>query len=431
MGKKAIKWLYQELPKLVTKGILTRESADKLRQHYGEAGSPNKRIILFIACGVLGALLIGLGIILLIGHNWEQFPRFVRAILSIALLAVGQVFALWVLLKRPKSHALKEGSATFLSLMVGASIALICQTYNIPGNAGTFTLTWMLLIVPLVYLMQASLPAAIYLIGITIWSGSHWNNPTMGFLFWPLAAVIVPHFIWALRREIYTIRTTILSLIMAICIGFGASFGLGKNWTGSWVVIYSSIYAILYSLGNWSFKGLTRNWQRPLRLIGALGILILAFQFTFKFSWQYVRPEGVPYELKLLPGAIMTILIIATAIVLFYDNLKRRDSVISLFTALPLLALVAFFSRGESTILPLLIFNVYLFVLGINCIATGNRNNSLGAINAGMLILAILIMIRFFDSNINFILKGLAFIAVGSGFLATNIMLMRRKGGIQ
>ena len=436
MGKKAIKWLYQELPKLITRGILTEDTANRLRHHYGEVRSPNKKIALFIICGTLGALLIGLGIILLVGHNWEQLPRFFRAILSLTLLAIGQAFALWVLLKRPESQVLKESSATFLSLMVGASIALICQTYNIPGDAGTFTLTWMLLIVPLVYFMQASLPATIYLIGITAWSGSYWNNPAMAVLFWPLAAVIIPHFIWALRKEIYVIRATILSLIMAGCVAFGAGFGLERIWPGSWIIIYSSIFAIFYSLGCQSFKKVTTNWQRPLRLIGGLGILILAFQFTFRFTWQYVdssysRFGAEPFSLGAIPSAMVTIIIIATAILLFYDNLKRKDLILSLFTALPLLSLACYLLGGGLTVLPLLIFNTYLLVLGVNCVVIGNRNDNLGTVNVGMLILAILMMIRFFDSDINFILKGLAFIAVGIGFLTTNVTLMRRKGGAQ
>ena len=249
MNKMGIKWLYQELPELITRGILTQEAADKIRQHYGEVKSISKMTGMLIILGTIGALLIGLGINLLLAHNWEQLSRLTRAVLSFVPLTIGQGLALWVLWKRPQSSAFKEGSATFLSLMVGASIALISQTYNIPGDAGTFILTWMLLIMPLAYLMQASIPAAIYLIGITVWSGTHGDNPAKAILFWPLAAITIPHFIWALRQEIYTLRTTMLSLIMVICVSFAASFSLGKAWPGSWVIIFPSLYSVFYFLG--------------------------------------------------------------------------------------------------------------------------------------------------------------------------------------
>jgi uncharacterized membrane protein len=434
VNKLAIRWLYKELPDLVAKGILTRESADKLQGYYGEVKGVSKTTITLIILGTVGALLIGMGIILLFAHNWEQLSRFTRAILSLAPLVVGQGLALWVLLKRSQSSSLKESAATFLSLMVGASIALISQTYNIPGDMGTFILTWMLLIAPLIYLMQASLSAAIYLIGITAWCGSNWNDPAKAILFWPLAAIIVPHFVWALRQEIYTLRTTLLSLTMVICTSVAVGFSLGKTWAGSWVIIFPSIYSICYLLGTMDVRTITTNWQRPLRLIGGIGLFVLAFQFTFKYAWQYFN--GYSYgitrnitDLNVLPDHVVTIVIIAAAMLLFYDNVKRKNMIASLFGMVPLLSIAAYLVKEQSIIMPQIIFNIYLFVLSTSCIISGIRGNKLGVVNAGMLMLAILIIARFFDSDIDFIMKGLVFIAIGIGFLVTNILLARRMGG--
>jgi uncharacterized membrane protein len=216
MNKKAVLWLYQELPDLVNKGVLPQTTADKLREHYGEFKSADKKWFIIILCSVLGASLIGLGIILLFGHNWEQLSRPVRAFLSLLPLVAGQALAFWVLLRRPASHALKESTATFLSLMVGASIALISQTYNIPGDTADFILSWMLLIVPLVYFMEAAIPAAIYAAGISVWACHFWDSPLQAVFFWPLLAVIVPHFIWSLRQDKYTLRSAILAFVMAV-----------------------------------------------------------------------------------------------------------------------------------------------------------------------------------------------------------------------
>ncbi len=430
MGKAAVKWLYQELPGLVAKGILTQEISDKLHQYYGEVKSVSRTIAMLIILGTIGAILIGLGIILLLAHNWEQFSRFTRAVLSLAPLVIGQGLAVWVLWKRPGSNALKEGTATFLSLMVGASIALISQTYNIPEDTGTFILTWMFLIIPIVYLMQASLPAAIYLIGITAWSASYWNNLPKAILFWPLAALAIPHFIWALRREIYDIRTTILSLVIIICVPIAANFSLGRSWDGSWIIIFPSLYSIFYFLGWMKIDKITTNWQRPMRLIGAIGLFILAFQFTFRYVWQHIYRS--PYAankdiigISLVPDCI----IITIAILLFYTNLRRKNWRVALFGAVPLLAILGYLTKGGSMIFPFLIFNIYLFFLSITRIISGVRGNNLAIVNTGMLILAALIIARFFDSDIGFIIKGLVFIAVGIGFLATNLVLSRRMGG--
>jgi uncharacterized membrane protein len=192
MNKNAIRWLYGELPGLVGLGVLTADDEKRLRGHYGDAKPAPAGLIVFIGCAVLGALLVGLGIILLFGHNWEALPRSMRAALSLSTVVSGQIVAAWVLFKKPDS-GFKEAAATFLSLMVGASIALIAQTYHMPGDTEGFLLTWMLLVAPVIYLMEASIPAALYLAGITAWVvlSRDANAPW----FWLLAAVPVPHFL--------------------------------------------------------------------------------------------------------------------------------------------------------------------------------------------------------------------------------------------
>jgi hypothetical protein len=349
---------------------------------------------------------------------------------------MGQGLGLWVLWKKPQSSAFKEGTATFLTLMVGASIALISQTYNIPADTGIFTLTWMLLIIPLVYLMQASLPAAIYLIGITAWSVTYWNNPTKTILFWPLAAMIIPHFIWSLRQEIYALRAALLSLIIIICVSFVASFSLGRSWPGSWIIVFSSVNAIFYFIGTWKFGKITTNWQRPFFLLGAVGLFLLALQSSFRYVWQYIEDYHSIYyskmfEISAMPDHIITLTIIATAILLFYDNVKRKNLKISLFGAVPVFAIIAYLLNFQCIVLPVLIFNAYLFILSIFHIILGIRNNNLLDINTGIFMLGILIIARFFDTNIGFIIKGLAFIVVGIGFLIANILFIRQRGGVK
>ena len=61
----------------------------------------------------------------------------------------------------------------------------------------------------------------------------------------------------------------------------------------------------------------------------------------------------------------------------------------------------------------------------------GLRTRRMGTINAGMLILAAVIVSRFFDADIGFVLRGVAFIILGIGFLVTNLVLMRRQGAQQ
>jgi len=71
-------------------------------------------------------------------------------------------------------------------------------------------------------------------------------------------------------------------------------------------------------------------------------------------------------------------------------------------------------------------FNLYLFVLGVYTISSGVRRGELGMTNGGMGILALLFIVRFFDSDLGFVVRGIAFILIGSGFLFANLVMARR-----
>jgi uncharacterized membrane protein len=105
MKNKYVRWLYEELPVLVNRGVLSAESVEKIHGYYGTVGRHDGRRLMMRLFGVLGAALIGSGIILLLAHNWEELSRPVRAAVSVIPLVVSQALAGWVLLKRRESAA--------------------------------------------------------------------------------------------------------------------------------------------------------------------------------------------------------------------------------------------------------------------------------------------------------------------------------------
>lgn len=76
------------------------------------------------------------------------------------------------------------------------------------------------------------------------------------------------------------------------------------------------------------------------------------------------------------------------------------------------------------------LFNAYLFALGLGLLVAGLRTNKLGRVNVGLLALSALIIARFFDSDLSFLARGVAFILVGAGFLTANVVILRRKGAM-
>jgi len=436
MTKKHVRWLYSELPSLVDKHVIPEDTADKLREHYGDAIAYSGRRIALTVCSMLGSLLIGAGIILLLAHNWQQFSRVTRTCLALAPLVAAQLMTLWVLQTGKKSAAWREGTATFQTLAMGASIALVGQTYHIPGDLGDFLLVWTVLTLPLVYLLGASLPAIIYCVGITAWAGYQQNQGEHAILFWALFTGALPHVWLSTQKDPYSPRSAILGWAVSLCLCVAVGLVLEKVLPGLWVVVYSGLFTVLYLAGARWFDQGESAFVRPFHTVGSVGIPVLTLLFTFEFPWKeagwhYYRHAPNFHEWAAVPDYALSALLPAIAICLLASAFCRGEKHRLLRGIFPIITLIMYsVSAGTDANLPaMIVFNIYMFALGIGTVINGITRSSLSAVNGGMLILASLILVRFFDSEFGFVIRGIVFIVLGAGFLATNVLLAKKIKG--
>ncbi|MCX5707964.1 MAG: DUF2157 domain-containing protein [Candidatus Omnitrophica bacterium] len=427
MNGRNLKWLYQELPILVGKGIISQENAGRIKDYYGQLSERGKKNTFLIISSVVGSLLIGLGIISLIAHNWDQFSRSTRTVLSLAPVVIGILLTGWALAKDRASDQLKESTTAFLTLMIGASISLICQTYNISGSWQSFVLTWMLLSLPLVYLAAVTVPGIIYVIGITCWAIGHiWGDTGLALYYWPLIAVIAPHFIYILKRDSFKVRLNLLSVFLAISTALFTSLLLGNILPHLWMISLPIIFAAMYLAGTHRFFSAIRDWQKPFYYIGELGVVVLLIILSYRWpwsnmDWMFFRRDS-EYALW---GYLLLLIGIAKVLFFLVSAVKEKRLSDVLLGAAPIVAIAAFSFRAAAMIL----CNIYFLVYCLERIQSGVRTNKLRILNEGLLLLALLIALRFFDSDINLVIKGLVLIFLGIGFLAANTLFIRRRGG--
>ena len=160
------KSILKELPELIKANLITPETARQIELYYKnkDEDAPNRIIVIL---GILGTLLAGLGIVLLIAHNWDEFSNRLKTIIAFLPLIIGQVLCFYTLSKRKDSVLWKECSAVVLFFGVMACISLISQIYHINGSLSDFLLTCLLLTVPLVYIMSSSVVSLLYIAGAT------------------------------------------------------------------------------------------------------------------------------------------------------------------------------------------------------------------------------------------------------------------------
>ncbi len=434
MNFRSTRWLLAELPGLEARGVIDGETAERLRLHYESSAEGVGRRLVLAVCGVFGALLIGGGVILLLAHNWEHLSRAARAAIALVPLVAAQVLAGWALIRKSESTAWREGTATFLALSLAAAMALVDQTYNTGGDLESFLWRWALLLAPLPWLLNSTTVAVIFLSALSWWALAAKIGGSQVLLVWPLAAAVVPHLIHVLRTSRRGLRAANLQWALAIFLVVACGLVLEEWVPGLWIVIYCGLFALMTVVGSATRGDNEALWRRPFEAVGVGASIIFWLILSFAEAWKNIGWNHIQTGRDFDPVASWLEVLMAFALpaavgiasVLLLD--RKRHSLLFLWVfAVPVVVVVwPLVAATDAEWIGAVAFNLVLFVAGVGTIAIGVRDHRLATINLGMLVVAVLVVVRFFDSHFGFVTRGLVFIAVGIGFLISNLYLSRR-----
>jgi len=437
MSRRSIRWLHEELPGLVADGVLDEAAAGRLRRRYPPEASVSGVRIAIIICAVFGALLIGAGVILILAHNWEHLGRPARTGIALLPLLASQLIAGWVIVRRGSSTAWREGSATLVALALATAIALVDQTYHTGDDLESFLWRWSLLIAPLPWLLNASSVAVIFLAALTWWAGAAKVDRLEVVWLWPVALAVVPHLVSVMRSGRRGLRAANLQWACAAFLCVAAGLGLERRVPGLWILVYCGLFALMIAGGRAVRRDEDGLWRRPLEAVGVAGSIVLWLILSFEEPWRHIGwnhihdSERFHQAASVLDVVLAVGLPLAALLAAFLLLDRQRDRLQMLWmVSVPVVAvvwpLVAASEGTDAGWVAALAFDLVLFAVGIATITSGIRTQSLATVNLGMVMIAALVVGRFFDSEIGFVAKGLAFITVGVGFLVANIVMSRR-----
>lgn len=424
-----------DIAELLKAEIITSDTAVKIEEYYRERRGTSTNW-LFAVFGILGSILVGLGTILIIAHNWDEIPRLSKTVLAFIPLIIGQVACGYTLMKRERSVAWREGASAFLLLSVGATISLVSQTYHIEGNLSSFVLTWMLLSIPIIYVMRSSTASLLYLIGVTyyICEVNYWSRPSleldsfwMQLSYWGLLSVVIPHYLSLFRRD--GVSNSLIFHNWLIPLSVTAVLGVVSRADEDLMLIaYSSLYGLLYLIGDLNVFRVQKLRSNGYKVIGSVGTTILLMVLSFDEFWESLRGESYQFsEIVRTPEVIAATVITVAALLFLYLRQRGRSITeikpISLIFILFILTFIVGLYSPNATVL----INLYILSIGVITIRNGAKRNHLGVLNYGLIIVTILIICRFFDTDLSFIIRGLLFILVGVGFFLTNYWMLKRR----
>ncbi len=102
--------------------------------------------------GTIGAVCVGIGVILVIWSNWGLFPKAVQLIIALLLPIIPLSLGYYFCYVQKDLQTLGNVFAYLGSLLIWASIALIGQIYNTDGTVWSLLLVWLVLALPLLYI---------------------------------------------------------------------------------------------------------------------------------------------------------------------------------------------------------------------------------------------------------------------------------------
>jgi len=421
--------MLKDLQELVKADVISQNTADKISDFYRKKGEDSTNR-LFIVFGILGAILVGLGIIMIIAHNWDELSKSTKTFFAFLPLVVGQILCGFTLIKKQESIAWRESSGAFLFFSVGASISLVSQIYNIPGNLGSFLLTWMLLCLPLIYVMNSSIVSLLYIVGITFYAGetSYWSQPqSVAYFYWLLLLGALPHYGLLFKKNPESNFTIFHHWLVPISVII--SLGSVADKTGSLMYIaYFSLFGLLYLVGNSAIFVQQKTRNNGYKILGTLGSIILLLTLSFDWFWEELRKRDFKFnEVITSPEffAAVVLSLLAGGLLLF--QLKNK-SIRDMQPVAPVFILfIITFIIGLSSSIAVVLINFFVFAIGILTIKDGAKQDHLGILNFGLLIITALVICRFFDADLSFVFKGILFVSVGVGFFAANSWMLKKR----
>ncbi|WP_298426495.1 DUF2157 domain-containing protein [uncultured Kordia sp.] len=416
----------QALPELVENGIITEEIAQNIKTYYqkNEASGSSR---LFTVFGTLGATLIGLGIILIMAHNWDNFSRLTKVFLAFLPMLIGQV-GLGYSIYKNKSNTWKETATVFLFFSVGACISLVSQIYNIPGDLESFLLAWIVLCLPLLYVTKSRSAIILHLVFITYYAFEagyrfYGHNSTIPHTYFLLLLFPLFSYFKMMRNHVKSSILPILhwlfplSIIISLPVCIDRSEGVG-------FLMYMFLFGILYNIGQLSYFKNNSLLQNGYRFLGSLGTVIVLLILSFRYIWKHEFNDVNFYSLEFCCAVILFCI---ASIALYTSVRSKQEKGVNLFQYVFLIFSVIFMLGLFDDVMPTILINILLFILGVMAIKIGTDSYSFGILNYGMLIIAVLIACRFFDDTIPFELRGLLFVLAGAGFFTANYIMLKKQ----
>ncbi len=418
--------LRRALPGWQRDGLLSPEASEALWTRY-RLGEPEPGGPGILAVYVLGALLVGAGVISLVAWNWESMSAAAKlAVIGGAMVAChAGGFALWQ--GGGRMPRLGHALAFLGTLVFGAGVGLVAQIFHVSGVwwAGFGAFAAGALAAGVLYpSLPTLLLGAVLALGVA-GPGLAQDHPRPGVLAgWALAV--------ALLALAWRARSRALAVVTALGLAATLSGALLGARDADWIALAlaalaAALAATPLAAAPLSARGDTgARLSAALRPVGRLGFQAVAYVLSFSELARHVRLDRWPLEAVVATAPALAFAVAAALTGLRraeVDPLARGESMLLTATTVALAAGMSL----EGGLGTALVANMVIAFLAAGRIVRGLASLERAPFWEGIAGAGLLTVSRFVSLETQLWLKGAGFIACGAAVMIAGVTFERRR----
>ena len=418
---KPVRWLATESERWVRERLISAEQAIQIRSLYPEARAAAPwGLIVF--CG-LGAVIVGLGIILLLAYNWDDIPKFGKLGLVFGAIAAAHGAGLWWRDRDGWWKGLAEVAFLLGSMIYGAGIWLVAQIYNIDEHYPNGFLFWGVGALALAWVLRSVPQGLLATVTLAFWGLSEcWDfGRPAGWALLLVAAALGP-LAWLRRSTLLLV--VVLTATYALLLGSAGAWGGGSAaFAAALALSVGLVAAVRLRPAGAEYDGLAA----ALRLFGWLGFLVCSYLLSFDklaadlLDWSEAA-VGAREQLIAYRWAPFGVAVVLWGRLLMRAQRGESPRVPWEEWLCPIgllyCNLLGVTGTADATLFVSLVYNLVCLGIAAMWMVRGCRDGLLRETVLGSVVLAVVVFARYFDLFDSLAMRGLAFLILGGLLVA-------------
>ena len=420
---KQTSWLLSEIGRWTADGIISQEQADRLRQRYAApTDGPPWGLLVFASAG---ALVIGLGVILLFAYNWTEIPKFGKLALVFAAVVTAHASGLVLYRRAGWQRRLGEAFSLLGTMFYGAGIWLVAQIYHIDEHYPNGFLLWALGAMALAWILESIPHALLATMLLAVWGGSevfHFHDPNL----WALALVAGGLAPLAWRQQSALLLAFVLAAVELLLIANVFNYG-GSSRAFTASLAFAVLLVAAARLTAWSRPSFSTG-ARVMAFFGFGGFFVCSYLLGFHDAaddlLRWGRHPGAHSGFAAVHSWTLFTLAAAAWGWIAWQSLVRKSHLAVEEWLVPIALLYAYglaafaLSTSDYAVFIAGSFNLILLGMAVMWMWRGCSESRLPPTVMGSLLLAAVVLARYFDLFQSLAARGLAFILLGGIFMA-------------